>query len=188
MICGQPTTAPPGTATAEFEQKKQKAKNNPCEPPRMRARCPLCFNASMLKRPAPHAQQPHQSALWRKNKSTTLFLSISRRRHCRLAPPAARQRSVSRTSIARPGEHRKHSTRQQLRFGRNKGSLSVEIGRKNPGTWYDWSTDDSGDMFDLIRRERNCDFAEDQADCARTHGHIRGAFTIFTTIARHPSQ
>ena len=57
-------------------------------------------------------------------------------------------------------ENRKHSTRQQLRFGRNKGSLSVEIGRKNPGTWYDWSTDDSGDMFDLIRRERNCDFTE----------------------------
>lgn len=57
-------------------------------------------------------------------------------------------------------ENRKHSTRQQLRFGRDKGSLSVEIGRKNPGTWYDWSTDDHGDMFDLIEHVKGCDFNE----------------------------
>ncbi len=57
-------------------------------------------------------------------------------------------------------ENRKHSTRQQLRFGRDKGSLSVEIGRKNPGTWYDWSTDDGGDMFDLIKHVKGCDFNE----------------------------
>jgi hypothetical protein len=56
--------------------------------------------------------------------------------------------------------NRKHSTRQQLRFGRDKGSLSVEIGRKNPGTWYDWGTDDHGDMFDLIEHVKGCDFNE----------------------------
>lgn len=56
--------------------------------------------------------------------------------------------------------NRKHSTRQQLRFGRGKGSLSVEIGRKNPGTWYDWSTDEHGDLFKLIQITRGCDFAE----------------------------
>ncbi len=56
--------------------------------------------------------------------------------------------------------NRKHSTRQQLRFGRDKGSLSVEIGRKNPGTWFDWSTDDGGDMFDLIKHVKGCDFNE----------------------------
>jgi hypothetical protein len=57
-------------------------------------------------------------------------------------------------------ENRKHSTRQQLRFGRDKGSLSVEIGNKNPGTWFDWSTDDGGDMFDLIKHVKGCDFNE----------------------------
>jgi hypothetical protein len=65
---------------------------------------------------------------------------------------------VARTLLG--AENRKHSTRQQLRFGRDKGSLSVEIGRKNPGTWIDWSTDDSGDMFKLIQYVRGCNFAE----------------------------
>ena len=63
---------------------------------------------------------------------------------------------VARTLLG--PENRKHSTRQQLRFGRDKGSLSVEIGRKNPGTWYDWGTDDHGDMFDLIEHVKGCDF------------------------------
>ena len=57
-------------------------------------------------------------------------------------------------------KNRKHSTKQQLRFGRDKGSLSVEIGRKNPGTWFDWGTDDGGDMFDLIKHVKGCDFNE----------------------------
>jgi hypothetical protein len=60
-------------------------------------------------------------------------------------------------------ENRKHSTRQQLRFGARKGSLSVEIGRKNTGTWYDFATDKSGDLFNLIRHVRNCGFTEAKA-------------------------
>jgi putative DNA primase/helicase len=38
--------------------------------------------------------------------------------------------------------------------------LSVEIGHKNLGTWFDWSTDDGGDMFDLIKHVKGCDFNE----------------------------
>lgn len=57
-------------------------------------------------------------------------------------------------------ENRKHSTKQQLRFGARKGSLSIEIGRKNTGTWYDFASDKSGDLFNLIRHVRGCGFTE----------------------------
>lgn len=57
-------------------------------------------------------------------------------------------------------ENRNHSTAQQLRFGSNKGSLSVEIGPKNTGTWYEWDEDAGGDMFGLIRHVHECSFVE----------------------------
>jgi hypothetical protein len=66
--------------------------------------------------------------------------------------------------------NRKHSTRQQLRFGRDQGSLSVEIGRKNAGTWFDWATDDGGDMFQLIQHVRGCDFTEARRIAAELTG------------------
>jgi hypothetical protein len=70
---------------------------------------------------------------------------------------------VNATTVARfllGPENLRRSTRQQLRFGTGKGSLSVGIGRENFGTWFDYATNQSGDMFGLIRHVRGCSFVE----------------------------
>lgn len=50
------------------------------------------------------------------------------------------------------------SSKRQLRFG-NKGSLSITIFGAKAGLWYDHESNDGGDLFDLIRRERGGSFA-----------------------------
>jgi Toprim domain len=57
-------------------------------------------------------------------------------------------------------ENKAHSTAQQLRFGGNKGSMSVEVGPKNTGTWYEWAEDVGGDMFALIMHVNECGFVQ----------------------------
>jgi hypothetical protein len=47
--------------------------------------------------------------------------------------------------------NRRPSTKRELRFGRNSGSLAVVISGPNAGLWYDHATGKGGDLFDLIR-------------------------------------
>ena len=58
--------------------------------------------------------------------------------------------------IGRP--NRSMSSKRELRFG-NKGSLAVVISGPKSGCWYDHESDEGGDLFDLIRRERGGNFA-----------------------------
>jgi len=85
---------------------------------------------------------------------------------------------VARTLLG--PENRKHSTRRQLRFGRDKGSLSVEIAGRNAGTWFDWADSQGGDLFRLIEYVRGCNFSE--AKC------IAAEITGATTSTARPSR
>ena len=55
--------------------------------------------------------------------------------------------------------NRKISNRRTLRFGRN-GSLSIEIAGRKAGLWYDFEAGVGGDLIDLTRQTRHCDFVE----------------------------
>jgi Ti-type conjugative transfer relaxase TraA len=55
--------------------------------------------------------------------------------------------------------NRKLSKGSTLKYG-NKGSLSVKIAGSKAGTWYDFESGKGGDMFDLVIREKHCDFKE----------------------------
>jgi hypothetical protein len=74
--------------------------------------------------------------------------------------PALRDHSREVAEFLLGPANEKYSTKTQLRFGKGKGSLSVEIGRRNPGTWFNHSTGTGSDMFGLIRHVKGCDFVE----------------------------
>jgi hypothetical protein len=49
------------------------------------------------------------------------------------------------------------SNGKELRFGEH-GSIAVRIAGNKAGTWYDFSSDKGGDMFDLVQEHKGCDF------------------------------
>ena len=49
------------------------------------------------------------------------------------------------------------SSRRELRFGEH-GKIAVKISGERSGTWYDFSAEKGGDMFDLVQERRKCDF------------------------------
>lgn len=61
-------------------------------------------------------------------------------------------------------------SRKKLRFGSKGGSLIVEVSGDKKGIWYDWSDREGGDLLDLIRRERSCDFSDAVAWASRWTG------------------
>jgi hypothetical protein len=67
--------------------------------------------------------------------------------------------------------NRAMSRADELRFG-SKGGISVVIRGERAGIWCDFATSEGGDLIDLIKRGRSCDFA--------------AAATIAADLLRHP--
>jgi hypothetical protein len=65
---------------------------------------------------------------------------------------------LARTLLGEP--NRDTSTKTELRFGRNKGSLAVKLSGPKAGRFFENSTQEGGDMLALIMRERRCTFRE----------------------------
>lgn len=62
----------------------------------------------------------------------------------------------------------------EARFGR-KGSLSVVIGRKKRGTWYNHEAGEGGDVFSLIQHGLGCSFRDALDYSKRRVGWVEGA-------------
>jgi hypothetical protein len=72
-------------------------------------------------------------------------------------------RAALRARAAEAAEHLlgppSYRSRRELRWGR-KGSFTLAIAGPKAGLWHDHESGTGGDILDLIRRERRCDFAE----------------------------
>jgi putative DNA primase/helicase len=83
--------------------------------------------------------------------------------------------------------NRRSSTKRELRFGRNSGSLAVVISGPNAGLWYDHATSEGGDLFDLIRLRYGGGFREalQYAECFI--GSLQKYADRFIAASRRPS-
>jgi hypothetical protein len=79
-----------------------------------------------------------------------------------------RTETLAKTLLGEP--NRAHSSRRELRWGSN-GSLALQLCGEKQGLWFDHERGVGGDLLDLIRDVRRCDF---HAAAAWAMGQVQG--------------
>ena len=89
--------------------------------------------------------------------ATFVSTSVRSPQHLDELRAALRERAADLAQHLLGPPNRALSSKCELRYG-NKGSFALQIAGDKRGLWYDHEVGGGGNIFDLIKRERSCDF------------------------------